>query len=68
MTAASSAPIVFEPCSLTSGVDAVTGATAAGDGASAGARPSGGPGGAGGAESDPWAADTPGSYSDDPPF
>jgi single-strand DNA-binding protein len=39
-----------------------------GDGASAGARPSGGPGGASGAESDPWAADTPGSYSDDPPF
>jgi single-strand DNA-binding protein len=39
-----------------------------GDGASAGPRPSAGPGGAGGAESDPWAADTPGSYSDDPPF
>jgi len=39
-----------------------------GDGASAGARPSGGPAGASGAESDPWAADTPGNYSDDPPF
>jgi single-strand DNA-binding protein len=39
-----------------------------GDGASAGARPSGASGGASSAESDPWAADTPGSYSDDPPF
>jgi single-strand DNA-binding protein len=39
-----------------------------GDGASAAARPSGGPAGASGTESDPWAADTPGSYSDDPPF
>ena len=39
-----------------------------GDGASAGARPSGASGGASSAESDPWAADTPGNYSDDPPF
>ena len=39
-----------------------------GDGPSAVARPSGAPGGATGTDSDPWAADTPGSYSDDPPF
>ena len=38
-----------------------------GDGPSAGARPSA-PGGASSPESDPWAADTPGNYSDDPPF
>jgi single-strand DNA-binding protein len=38
-----------------------------GDGPSAGARPSA-PGGASSAESDPWASDTPGNYSDDPPF
>jgi single-strand DNA-binding protein len=38
-----------------------------GDGPGAGARPSA-PGGASSPESDPWAADTPGNYSDDPPF
>jgi single-strand DNA-binding protein len=38
-----------------------------GDGSNAGARPSA-PGGASSPESDPWAADTPGNYSDDPPF
>jgi single-strand DNA-binding protein len=38
-----------------------------GDGPGASARPSGASGGAS-AESDPWASDTPGNYSDDPPF
>ena len=38
-----------------------------GDGPGAGARPSA-PGGASSPESDPWAADAPGNYSDDPPF
>jgi single-strand DNA-binding protein len=33
-----------------------------------GARPSAARGEANSAESDPWAADTPGNYSDDPPF
>jgi single-strand DNA-binding protein len=38
---------------------------------SGGGRPSGGQrdqGGSGGAESDPWASDSPGGYSDEPPF
>ena len=39
-----------------------------GDGPGAAARPSSAPGGASSAESDPWASDTPGNYSDDPPF
>jgi single-strand DNA-binding protein len=39
--------------------------------APSGARPSGGQGnagGLGGADSDPWASDGPGGYSDEPPF
>jgi single-strand DNA-binding protein len=42
-----------------------------GPGGSGGGRPSGGPGhsgGSGAGESDPWAADSPGGYSDEPPF
>ncbi len=43
-----------------------------GPGGSGGGRPSGGPGNSGGSsgtgESDPWAADSPGGYSDEPPF
>src|SRR5450432_4236746 len=42
----------------------VTKATRSGPGDGAGAKPSGPPGGASSAESDPWAADTPGAYSD----
>ena len=44
---------------------------AGGPGGSGGGRPSGGPGhsgGSGAGESDPWAADSPGGYSDEPPF
>jgi single-strand DNA-binding protein len=38
-------------------------------GQASGSRPSGGAGGySGGAEADPWAADSPGGYSDEPPF
>jgi single-strand DNA-binding protein len=33
-----------------------------------GGRPSSGPGNSGAGQSDPWAADNPGSYSDEPPF
>jgi single-strand DNA-binding protein len=41
-----------------------------GAGPSGGGRPSGqgSSGGYGGAESDPWASDSPGGYSDEPPF
>jgi single-strand DNA-binding protein len=42
-----------------------------GPGPSGGGRPSGGQGnsgGYGGTESDPWASDNPGGYSDEPPF
>ncbi len=41
-----------------------------GAGPSGGGRPSGqgSSGGHGGAESDPWASDSPGGYSDEPPF
>jgi single-strand DNA-binding protein len=46
----------------------VTKAARSGPGDGPGARPSGAPGGASSAESDPWAADAPGNYSDDPPF
>jgi single-strand DNA-binding protein len=46
----------------------VTKAARSGPGDGASARPSGAPGGASSAESDPWASDTPGNYSDDPPF
>jgi single-strand DNA-binding protein len=46
----------------------VTKAARSGPGDGPSARPSGAPGGAASAESDPWAADTPGNYSDDPPF
>jgi single-strand DNA-binding protein len=35
---------------------------------SGGSRDQGGYGGGGGAESDPWATDGPGGYSDEPPF
>ncbi len=45
---------------------------AAGPDGSGGGRPSGGQGNSGGnsgaGESDPWAADNPGGYSDEPPF
>ncbi len=34
----------------------------------AGGRSPGGPGNAGGADTDPWASDSPGSYTDEPPF
>ena len=34
----------------------------------AGGRPSGGQSGAGGAGTDPWASDSSGSYTDEPPF
>jgi single-strand DNA-binding protein len=37
-------------------------------GRSGGSRDQGGYGGGGGAESDPWATDGPGGYSDEPPF
>jgi len=33
-----------------------------------GGRPSGGQGGGGGADADPWATDSPGGYTDEPPF
>ena len=33
-----------------------------------GVRPSGGQGSAGGGDADPWASDSPGSYTDEPPF
>jgi len=46
----------------------VTKAARSGPGDGAGARPSGARGEASSTESDPWAADTPGNYSDDPPF
>jgi single-strand DNA-binding protein len=43
-----------------------------GSGGSGGGRPSGGQGNSGGnsgtGESDPWAAGSPGGYSDEPPF
>ena len=35
---------------------------------STGGRPSGGQGNAGGGDTDPWASDGPGSYTDEPPF
>jgi single-strand DNA-binding protein len=35
---------------------------------SSGSRPSGGQQNSGGADSDPWATDSPGGYSDEPPF
>ena len=35
---------------------------------SAGVRSPGGPGNAGGADTDPWASDSPGGYTDEPPF
>jgi len=38
-----------------------------GSGGQGGGRPSGGQGGSG-AEADPWATDSPGGYSDEPPF
>ena len=34
----------------------------------AGGRSPGGPGNAGGADTDPWASDSPGGYTDEPPF
>jgi single-strand DNA-binding protein len=40
----------------------------AGDGGYGGQRSSGGQGGYGGGEPDPWASDSPGGYSDEPPF
>jgi single-strand DNA-binding protein len=40
----------------------------AGAGGAGGGSPAGSPNGAGGAEADPWAADSPGGYSDEPPF
>ncbi len=42
------------------------GSSAGGQGSSAGGQ--GGSGGSGGGESDPWATDGPGGYSDEPPF
>ena len=33
-----------------------------------GVRPSGGQGSSGGGDADPWASDSPGSYTDEPPF
>jgi len=39
-----------------------------GQGGSSGGRPSGGQGGGHGQDSDPWATDGPGGYSDEPPF
>ena len=45
---------------------------AGGPGGSGGGRPSGGPGNSGAnsgaGETDPWAADSPGGYADEPPF
>ncbi len=41
--------------------------THAGSGGSAG-RPSGGGSAAGGGDADPWASDSPGGYTDEPPF
>jgi single-strand DNA-binding protein len=46
----------------------VTKATRSGPADGPSARPSGAPGGASSTESDPWAADAPGAFSDDPPF
>jgi single-strand DNA-binding protein len=37
-------------------------------GGGGGGRPGGGQGGSGGADADPWASDTSGGYSDEPPF
>jgi single-strand DNA-binding protein len=33
-----------------------------------GGRPAGGPGNASGGDADPWASDSPGGYTDEPPF
>jgi single-strand DNA-binding protein len=46
----------------------VTKAARSGPGDGAGPRPSAARGEASSTESDPWASDTPGNYSDDPPF
>jgi single-strand DNA-binding protein len=40
----------------------------AGAGGTGGGSPAGSQNGSGGAEADPWAADSPGGYSDEPPF
>jgi single-strand DNA-binding protein len=39
-----------------------------GAGPGSGGRASGGQGGSGGGDADPWAADSPGGYTDEPPF
>ncbi len=44
-----------------------TGGGSAGPGG-ASVRSPGGPGNAGGADTDPWASDSPGGYTDEPPF
>jgi single-strand DNA-binding protein len=45
-----------------------SGGSGQGGSGGSGGRPSGGQGGYGGGDADPWATDSPGGYTDEPPF